>query len=169
MPLPVIVAAAATADCDDKSQPTVLLTQELIAPIPPPPPLPPPENLPELDLDPNLFPNQQDASTTSNRTLTNEAIIANASPTLGAGDVGWEQFFGCKIKYKGEGVQALKLLFLQSPGKHPEIPSDLCMNGIILSVPWRDRQEYGIIWDTSVLPMPLEKSTICHAIAKTDY
>ena len=47
-------AAATTADCDDESQPTMLLTQELIDPIPPLPPLPPPENLPELDLDPNL-------------------------------------------------------------------------------------------------------------------
>ena len=43
------------------------------------------------------------------------------------------------------------------------------MNGVISFVPWRDRQEYGIIWDTSVLPMPLEKSAICHAIAKTDH
>jgi hypothetical protein len=43
------------------------------------------------------------------------------------------------------------------------------MNGVILSVPWRDHQEYGIIWDTSVLPMPLEKSAISHAIAKTDH
>ena len=66
-------------------------------------------------------------------------------------------------------VRALKLLFLQSLGKHPEIPSDLCMNGIILCIPWHDHQEYGIIWDTSVLPMPLEKSAICHAIAKTDH
>ena len=104
MPVPAVVAVAATADCDDESQPTALLTQELIAPIPPPPPLPPPENLPELDLDPNLFPNQQDASTTSSRTSTNEANIANASPTHGPGGVGREQFFGRKIKYKGEGV-----------------------------------------------------------------
>ncbi len=43
------------------------------------------------------------------------------------------------------------------------------MNDVILSVPWHDHQEYGIIWDTSVLPMPLEKSVICHAIAKTDH
>ncbi len=106
---------------------------------------------------------------TSNRTSTNEAIIANASPTRDAGDVGWEQFFGRKIKFKGEGVRALKLLFLQSPEKHPEISSDLYMNGVILFVPWHDRHEYGIIWDTSVLPMPLEKSAICHAIAKTDH
>ena len=90
-------AAATKADCsDDKSQPTMLLTQELIAPILPPPPLPPPENLSELDLDLNLFPNQQDASTNSSRTLTNEAIIANASPTRGAGDVGWEIFLDAR-------------------------------------------------------------------------
>ena len=100
-------AMAATADCDNNSQATTLLTQELIASIPPPLDLPPPENLLELDLDSNIFPNQQDASTTSNRTLTNEAIIANASPTHGAGDVGWEQFFGCKIKFKGESVLIL--------------------------------------------------------------
>jgi hypothetical protein len=104
MPPPVVVTAAAAADCDNESQPTALLTQELIAPIRPPPPLPSPENLPELDLDLNLFPNQQDASTISSRASNNEANIANASPTRGAGGVGWEQFFGHKIKYKGEGV-----------------------------------------------------------------
>jgi hypothetical protein len=30
-------------------------------------------------------------------------------------DPGWELFFGRKIKFKGEGVRALKSLFLQSP------------------------------------------------------
>ena len=88
MPLPVIVSMATTADCNDESQPTTLLAKELIAPIPPLPPLPPPENHPELDLDPNLFPNPQAASRTSNRTSSNEDIIANASSTRGAGDVG---------------------------------------------------------------------------------
>ena len=96
MPLPLVVAAAAMADCDDESQPNALLTQELIAPIPPPLTLPPPENLPELYLDPKFSPNQKDASMTSNRTLTNEAIIANASPTRGTGDVGWEQFLDAR-------------------------------------------------------------------------
>ena len=74
--------------------------------------------------------------------------------------------FWTQGKVQGEGVLSLKLLFLQSLEKHPEIPSDLCMNGIILSFPWHYHQEYGIIWDTSVLPIPLEKSAICHAIAK---
>ena len=42
------------------------------------------------------------------------------------------------------------------------------MNGIVSSVPWRGCQEYGITWDTSVLPTALEKSAICHSIVKTD-
>ena len=42
------------------------------------------------------------------------------------------------------------------------------MNGIVSSVPWHSRQEYGITWDTSVLPTALEKSAICHSIVKTD-
>jgi hypothetical protein len=66
-------------------------------------------------------------------------------------------------------VQAIKLLFLQSPGNHPEIPSDLYINGVISSVPWHGHHEYGIMWDTSVLPVALEKSAICHAISKTDH
>ena len=60
------------------------------------------------------------------------------------------------------------MLFLQSLGNHPEVPNDLYMNGIISSVPWRSHQEYGITWDTSVLPTVLEKSAICHSIVKTD-
>ena len=120
-------AAATTADCDNKSQPTALLTQEFIAPILPPPPLPLPDNLPELDFDPNLFPNQQDASTSSNRTLTSEAIIANASPTRSAGDVGWEQFFGHKIKFKGEGVHTLR------PPHHPILHVQLVNEGAFVA------------------------------------
>ena len=42
------------------------------------------------------------------------------------------------------------------------------MNGVVSSVPWRGRQECGLVWDTSVLPITLEKCTICHAIVKTD-
>mgnify|MGYP006168139203 CR=1 FL=1 len=60
------------------------------------------------------------------------------------------------------------MLFLQSPGNHPEVPNDLYMNGVISSVPWHGHQEYGITWDTSVLPTALEKSAICHYIVKTD-
>ena len=60
MQLPVIVTTAAMADYNNESQPTALLAQELIAFIPLPLPLPPPEILPEFDLDPNLFPNQQE-------------------------------------------------------------------------------------------------------------
>mgnify|MGYP006184554199 CR=1 FL=1 len=158
----------APTDGDDESQPILPLTQELIAPIPSPPPLPPPKNCPGSDLDPKLFPHQQDASAASNTSLLHKAIITNASPTQGTGNAGWEQYFGCKIKYKGKGVQALKVLFLQSPGNHPEVPNDLYMNGIISSVPWHGHQEYGITWDTSVLPTALEKSAICHYIVKTD-
>ena len=99
---------------------------------------------------------------------TVEAIVVNDSPTRGAGDAGWEQYFRRKIKYKGEGVRALKLLFLQSPGNHQEIPSNLYMNGVISSVPWHGHHEYGIMWDTSVLLIALEKSAICHAISKID-
>ena len=119
MPLPVVVAVAGMADCDDESQPPALLTQELIAPIPPPPPLPPPENLPELDLDPNLFPNQQDASRTSNRTSTNEAIIANASPTCGAGGVGWDQFFWMQDKVQRRRCASIEALISTVTGKTP--------------------------------------------------
>ncbi len=42
------------------------------------------------------------------------------------------------------------------------------MNGVVSSVPWHGHQEYGLVWDTSVLPITLEKSTICHAVVKTD-
>ena len=88
--------------------------------------------------------------------LTVEVIVVNDSSPHGTGDAGWEQYFRRKIKYKGKGVRALKLLFLQSLGNHPEIPSNLHINGIISSVPWYGHHEYGIMWDTSVLPIALE-------------
>jgi hypothetical protein len=97
------------------------------------------------------------------------ARVVNDSSIPGPNDVGWKQFFGRKIKYKGEGVRALKSLFLQSPGQHPNIPNDLYMNGVVTSVPWRGQQEYAITWDYTALPVVLDKSAICHAIAKTDY
>ena len=98
----------------------------------------------------------------------NQATIVNAYPTQVADDIGWEQYFSHKIKYKGEGIQALKSLFLSSPSNHPEIPLDLYMNGVMSPIPWCGHQEYGLVWDTSVLPITLEKSTICHAIVKMD-
>ena len=62
----------------------------------------------------------------------------------------------------------MKSLFLLSPSSHPEIHKDLYINGVILSIPWRGHQEYELVWDTSVLPIMLEKSAICHAIVKMD-
>ena len=62
----------------------------------------------------------------------------------------------------------MKSLFLASPSSHPEIHEDLYMNGVVSSVPWRGHQEYRLVWDTSVLPIMLEKSAICHAVVKTD-
>ena len=62
----------------------------------------------------------------------------------------------------------MKSLFLVSPSSHPEIHEDLYMNGVVSSDPWHGRQEYGLVWDTSVLPITLEKSAICHAVVKTD-
>ncbi len=42
------------------------------------------------------------------------------------------------------------------------------MNGVMSPIPWCGRQEYRLVWDTSVLPITLEKSAICHAVVKTD-
>ncbi len=42
------------------------------------------------------------------------------------------------------------------------------MNGVVPSVPWHGHQEYRLMLDTSVLLITLEKSTICHAIVKTN-
>ena len=42
------------------------------------------------------------------------------------------------------------------------------MNGVVSLVPWCGRQEYGLVWDTPVLPTTLEKSAICHAVVKMD-
>ena len=96
MPQPI----AATVTDDDGSQPIVPLTQEFIVPVPSPPPLPPPENRPRLDLDPNLSPHQQDASPASDTSLPpSQLTVANASPTGGAGDAGWEQSFSCKTQH----------------------------------------------------------------------
>lgn len=44
----------------------------------------------------------------------------------------------------------------------------LLLNGIIVSGPWQNRQEYEIIWDTSGLPFSLEKSKIHHSLVKSD-
>ena len=118
-------AAAASVDRDDESPPIFHLTQDVLAPFHSSPPLPPPENSLGVDVHPDLFPRKEDASACSNRMPSVEAIVGNDSPTRGAGDAGWEQYFRQKIKYKGEGVRALKLLFLQSPGTQPE---KMCWN-----------------------------------------
>ena len=104
-------AAAATAGADTtptdsniKSQGILPLTQDIIVPIPSPPPLSPPKNCPGSDLDPILFPHQQDASAASDTYLLHKAIITNASPSQGTGNAGWEAYFGHKIKYKCKGV-----------------------------------------------------------------
>ncbi len=51
-------------------------------------------------------------------------------------EVAQARYFTSKIKYKSEGIRATKDLFLVSPDTHPDIPPDLYLNGIILSVPW---------------------------------
>ena len=103
---------AAASDIDG-SQPIAPLTQEF-ASVPSPPLLPPPENSPRPDVDPYLSPPQEDFSSASNASSpTNQATIDSASHTRGAEDIGWEQYFSHKIKYKGEGI-SLKSLFLVS-------------------------------------------------------
>ena len=62
----------------------------------------------------------------------------------------------------------MKSLFLLPPSNHPEIPIDLYMNAVMSYLPWHGHQEYGLMWDTSVLPTTLKKSTICHAVVKMD-
>jgi hypothetical protein len=108
-----------------------------------------------VDVHTDLFSHEEDAFACSDRMLTVEVIIINDSSTRSAGDAGWEQYFGQKIKYKGKIVRALKDFSLKSLGKHLEIPSNLYMNGLISSVPWLGHQEYRIVWDTSVLPIAL--------------
>jgi hypothetical protein len=97
-----------------------------------------------------------------------EAIITNGSPTQGASNAGWEQYFACKIKYKGKGEEALKGLFLQSLTNHPEIPinlyimvSSLLFHGMVI----KNMDSHGILLS---FQLPLEKSAICHSIVKTD-
>ena len=102
---------AAASDIDG-SQSIAPLTQEF-ASAPSPPPLPPPENSPGLDVNPYLSPPQEDFSPASTSLPTNQATIDDASPTWEAEDIGWEQYFSHKIKYKGEGI-SLKSLFLVS-------------------------------------------------------
>lgn len=92
----------------------------------------------EVDIHPGLPLHEDGSSAGSDRMSAVEAIVVdessarvvNDSSIPGPNDIGWEQFFGRKIKYKGEGVRALKSLFLQSPGQHPNIPNDLYMNGL---------------------------------------
>ena len=122
---PPTYTVAASADRDDEKPPIFPLTQDVLAPFHSPPPLPPPKNSLEVDVHPDLFPYKEDASACSNQMPTVEAIVINDSPTHGAGDAGWEQYFRWKIKYNGEDVRASKLLFLQYPGKHPE---KMCWN-----------------------------------------
>jgi hypothetical protein len=96
----------------------------------------------EVDIHPGLPLHEDGSSAGSNHMSSVEAIVVDESSTRivndssipGPNDIGWEQFFGRKIKYKGEGVRALKSFFLQSPGQHPDIPNDLYMNGVVTSV-----------------------------------
>ena len=106
---PVATVAATLADCDDDSQPIFPLTQYVLAPFSSPPPLLASENSVKVDVHTDLFSHEEDAFACSDRMLTVEAIIVNDSPTHGAGDAGWEQYFGRKIKYKGKGVHPIYL------------------------------------------------------------
>ena len=152
------------------------LTQEVLPPGLSQPPLPPLDDDVQVEIQPDLSLHEDCSFSGSDRTPTVEAIVVNKSTEQLANDSsnrvsrdpGWEQFFGRKIKFKGEGVRAPKSLFLQSPGEHPEIPDNLYMNGIITAVPWRGQQEYALLWDYTVLPVPLDKSAIVHTISKTD-
>jgi hypothetical protein len=106
MPQPVAAAAAPSADCNDDSQPIFPLTQYVLAPFSSPPPLLASENSVKVDVHTDLFSHEEDAFACSDRMLTVEVIIINDSSTRSAGDAGWEQYFGQKIKYKGKGVRA---------------------------------------------------------------
>ena len=118
-------AAAASADSDDDGPPVLPRIQEVFAHLPLPPPLPPLEDDVEVDIHPGLPLHEDGLSAGSNLMSAVKAIVVdesfarvvNDSSIPGPNDIGWEQFFGRKIKYKGEGVRALKSLFLQSPGQ----------------------------------------------------
>ena len=109
-------AAAASADSDDDGPPVLPLIQEVFAHLPSPPPLPPLEDDVEVDIHPGLPLHEDGSSAGSDRMSAVEAIVVdessarvvNDSSIPGPNDIGWEQFFGRKIKYKGEGVRALK-------------------------------------------------------------
>jgi hypothetical protein len=72
------------------------------------------------------------------------------------------------MKFKGEGVCANKDLFLMHFSSHEGISPSLLLNGVVVSVPWRLCHEYEVLWDTSSLPLALEKSAIHHSIIKSD-
>ena len=78
MSQPVAAAATTLSDCDDDSQPIFPLTQDVLAPLPSPPP---PENSLEMDVQTDLFPDEEEASACSDRMLTVEVFIVNDSPT----------------------------------------------------------------------------------------
>ena len=93
--------ATASVDRDDENTPIFPLTQDALTPFHSPPPRPPPKNSLEVDVHPDLFLHEQDASACSDQTLTVEVIVISDSLTRGTGDAGWEQYFGWKIKYHG--------------------------------------------------------------------
>jgi hypothetical protein len=74
-----------------------------------------------------------------------QSIAIAASSTPSKDNAERAQYFTPKIKYKSEGTRALKELLLQSPSSHPEVPPNLYMNGLIISVPWQGRQEYKLM------------------------
>ena len=146
-------AAAASATSDDDNHPVLPLTQEVLPPGLSQPPLPPLDDDVQVEIQPDLSVHEDCLFAGSDHTPTVEAIVVNESTEQLANDSsnrvsrdpGWEQFFGRKIKFKGEGVRAQKSLFLQSPGQHPDIPDGLYMNGVITAVPWHGQQEYAIL------------------------
>lgn len=78
------------------------------------------------------------------------------------------KYFAGKIKFKNEGVRASKDLFLTDPSCRHDIPVNYSINGIINTAPYRGSQEYGIVWDTTSLPFPLDVSSLRTTILKTD-
>ena len=52
------------------------------------------------------------------------------------------KYFSGKIKYKGEGTRVKKDISLASSSRHTDIPPNVYMNGLIMSVPCDGKNTY---------------------------
>jgi hypothetical protein len=151
------------------------LTQEFTQPSLPPVPELPPVNSP-VDSTPvpaiTTGDTAEDPSSTGLSAFIQDQIEPPTLRELAAQsmDLAKASYLQNRISMKDRGIRATKDFFLASSSASDcaNIPSDMWINGIILSIPFSGSEEYKINWVTDSLPTQMNKSNLRVKVSKRD-